>query len=123
MTRCIVSVITTFLALSATALDVSGVWSLRLTTTGDESAPRASVTLKQEGDKLTGSCVIDNTDKLPFTVVGQVVDDTVTWRCVSKGPITASFKGTVNATGREMTGSWTTGAASGTFKGSKPAGK
>jgi hypothetical protein len=97
------------------------VWSLRLTTTGDESAPRASVTLKQDGDTLTGTCAIDNTDGEAFTVSGRVVDDTVTWRCVGKGPVAASFKGTINATGREMTGTWTTGAASGTFKGSKPA--
>ena len=115
-----ISVIIVFLAVSLRAADVSGVWSLRLTTTDDESAPRARVTLKQEGDKLSGSCVIDNTDEA-FIVTGQVVDGTVTWRCTSRGPIAVSFKGTLNETGREMTGSWTTGAAGGSFKGSKPA--
>ena len=64
--------------------------------------PLASVTLKQEGDKLTGSCVIENTAEA-FTVTGQVVGDTVTWRCESKGPIGALFKGTINESGREMT--------------------
>ena len=107
------------LAGSVAAADVSGVWSLRLTTSDGESAPRASVTLKQDGDRLTGSCVIGDTDQ-EFTVVGQVTDNAVTWRCASKGPVEVSFSGTVNSTGREMTGSWTTPApARGTFKGSR----
>lgn len=101
------------------AADVSGTWSLRLTTSGGESAPSATVTLKQDGDTLTGSCLIADTDAT-FVVSGKVTDTEVSWRCVSKGPVEASFKGTVNSTGREMTGSWTTPApAAGTFKGSK----
>ena len=121
MNRSVVVVgIGALLTVSLMAADVSGVWSLRLQTTDDASAPRASVTLQQEGETLTGSCKIEGTDQA-FTVTGQVAGDTVTWRCVSKGPIAASFKGTINATGREMTGSWTTGASGGTFKGSKPA--
>ena len=115
----VVSLIALFLAESVMAADVSGIWSLRLTTTDGESAPRASVTLKQDGKTLTGSCVIGGTDE-PFTVAGEVNDNAVTWRCASKGPVEASFTGTVNSTGREMTGSWTTPApARGTFKGSK----
>jgi hypothetical protein len=115
----IVSLIALFLAESAMAADVSGTWSLRLTTSDGESAPRASVTLKQDGKTLTGSCVIGDTDE-KFTVAGEVIDNALTWRCASKGPVEASFSGTVNSTGREMTGSWTTPApARGTFKGSK----
>ena len=115
----IVSLIAVLFAVSATAADVSGVWSLRLTTSDGESAPRVSVTLKQYGDKVAGSCVIGDTDE-KFTLSGQVIDDAVTWRCASKGPVEASFSGTINSTGREMTGSWTTPApAQGTFKGSK----
>jgi hypothetical protein len=107
------------LAGSVAAADVSGVWSLRLTTSDGESAPRVSVTLKQDDDNLTGSCVLGDTEQA-FTVVGQVTDSAVTWRCASKGPVEASFSGTVNSTGREMTGSWTTPApARGTFKGSR----
>jgi len=117
-TSFIVSMIAALFAVALEAADVSGVWSLRLTTKDDESAPRASVTLKQEGDKVTGSCVIDSTDET-FTVTGQVAGDRVTWRCASTGPIEASFEGTINETGREMTGSWTTGKSGGTFKGSK----
>ena len=120
MTRCcIVGMMTAILAVSVRAADVSGVWSLRLTTGDDQSAPRASVTLKQDGDTLTGSCEIQDTET-EFTVTGQVAGDAVTWRCVSNGPVAASFKGRINATGREMTGTWTTGASGGTFKGSKP---
>ena len=101
------------------AADVSGTWSLRLTTGDGESAPRASVTLKQDGKTLTGTCEIAGTEE-KFTVVGELTDKAVTWRCVSKGPVEAAFSGTVNSTGREMTGSWTTPApAKGTFKGSK----
>lgn len=115
----IVSLVAVLFAVSATAADVSGVWSLRLTTSDGESAPRVSVTLKQDGDRVTGSCVIGDTDE-KFTLTGQVIDNAVTWRCASKGPVEASFSGTINSTGREMTGSWTTPApAQGTFKGSK----
>ena len=116
----VVLAMTVVVAASLSAADASGTWALRLTTTGDESAPRASVTLKQDGDKLTGSCVIDSTEET-FTATGQVMGDSIAWRCVSKGPIEASFKGTINETGREMTGSWTSGKAEGTFKGSKRA--
>ena len=115
----IVSLVAVLFAVSATAADVSGVWSLRLTTSDGESAPRVSVTLKQDGDRVTGTCVIGDTDE-KFTLTGQVIDNAVTWRCASKGPVEASFSGTINSTGREMTGSWTTPApAQGTFKGSK----
>jgi hypothetical protein len=115
----IVSLITVLYAVSTSAADVSGVWSLRLTTEGGESAARASVTLEQDGDTLTGSCAIDGTEE-KFTVTGRVTETAVTWRCASKGPVEASFTGTINSTGREMTGSWTTPApARGTFKGSK----
>ena len=115
----IVSLTAVLVVGSAAAADVSGVWSLRLITSDGESAPRASVTLKQDGDRLTGSCVIGDTDQ-QFTVEGQVVDDSVTWRCASKGPVEASFKGTIDSTGRQMTGEWTTPApAGGTFKGSR----
>ena len=74
------------LAGSVAAADVSGVWSLRLTTSDGESAPRASVTLKQDGERLTGNCVVGDTDQ-EFSVVGQVTDNAVTWRCAKiKGP-------------------------------------
>ena len=115
----LVSLTALLLAGSVAAADVSGVWSLRLTTSDGESAPRASVTLKQDGERLTGSCVIGDTEQ-EFTVIGQAIDNAVTWRCASKGPVEVSFSGTVNSTGREMTGSWTTPApARGTFKGSR----
>jgi hypothetical protein len=115
----VVSLIALLLAQPVRAADVSGVWSLRLTTSDGESAPRASVTLEQDDKTLTGSCVIGDTDE-KFTVAGEVTDDAVTWRCASKGPVEVSFSGTINSTGREMTGSWTTPApARGTFKGSK----
>jgi len=115
----IVSLVALVLAERLIAAEVSGIWSLRLTTADGESAPRASVTLKQDGKTLAGNCVIGDTDTT-FTVAGEVIDDVARWRCASNGPVEASFSGTVNSTGREMTGSWTTPAgARGTFKGSK----
>ena len=115
----VVSLISLLYVVPALAADVSGVWSLRLLTSDGQSAPRATVTLKQEAEKLTGTCAIDNTDQ-EFTVVGQATDNTLTWRCASEGPFEASFKGTIDSTGRQMTGEWTTPApAQGTFKGSR----
>ena len=115
----LVSLISLLCSVPVRAADLSGVWSLRLLTSDGQSAPRATVTLKQDAEKLTGTCTIDSTDQ-EFTVVGQATDNTVTWRCVSKGPFEASFKGTVDSTGRQMTGEWTTPApAQGTFKGSR----
>jgi hypothetical protein len=111
----------TLLAVSVRAADMSGVWSLRLLTSDGESAPRATVALKQDGEKLTGKCVIDQTDQ-ELTVAGQVTsDNTLTWRCVGEGSFEASFKATIDSTGRQMTGEWATNAlAQGTFKGSRP---
>jgi hypothetical protein len=108
------------LVMSVSAADVSGVWSLRLLTSAGESAPRATVTLQQDGEKLTGKCAIDQTDQ-DFTVVGHTTGNTLTWRCVGKEAFEVSFKGTVDETGRQMTGEWATHAsAQGTFKGSRP---
>jgi hypothetical protein len=110
------------LVLPVRAADVSGVWSLRLLTGEGESAARATVTLKQDGEMLTGTCVIDQVDQ-ELTVAGQVTpDNALTWQCVGKGSFQASFKGTIDSTGRQMSGEWTTKAPTqGTFKGSRPA--
>ena len=107
--------------LSVQPTDASGVWSLRLLTSAGESAARATVTLKQDGETLTGTCVIEQTEQ-ELTVAGQVKDSTLTWRCVGKESFEASFKGVIDSTGRQMTGEWATLAvAHGTFKGSRPA--
>ena len=84
----VVSLLSLLCCVSVRAAEVSGVWSLRLLTSDGESAPRATVTLKQDAGKLTGTCTIDNIDQ-EFTVVGQATDNTLTWRCASKGPFEA----------------------------------
>ena len=115
----VVSLISMLYFVPVRAPDVSGVWSLRLLTSDGESATRATVTLKQEAEKLTGTCMIDYIDQ-ELTVVGQATDNTLTWRCAGKAPFEASFKGTIDSTGRQMTGEWATPApAQGTFKGSR----
>jgi hypothetical protein len=117
----IVSLVAMLLVVPVSAADVSGVWSLRLLTKDGHGGGvgRATVTLKQDGEKLTGTCVIDSTD-LEFTVVGKVTDKTLTWRCASKGRPGASFNGAIDSTEGQMTGEWTTPArVQGTFKGSR----
>ena len=59
----IVSLISMLLVVSVRAADVSGVWSLRLLTSDGESATRATVTLRQDGEKLTGTCEIDQNNQ------------------------------------------------------------
>jgi hypothetical protein len=104
----------------AQAAEASGVWSLRLLTNAGESAARATVTLEQDGERLAGTCAIDQVDQ-ELKVTGQVKDGTLTWRCVGKESFETSFKGSIDATGRQMTGEWATHAnARGTFKGSRP---
>ena len=108
------------LVASVHAPDASGVWSLRLLTNAGESAARATVTLKQEGETLAGTCAIDQVEQ-ELTVTGQVKDNTLTWRCVGRESFEASFKGSIDSTGRQMTGEWVTqSTARGTFKGSRP---
>jgi hypothetical protein len=113
----VVTAITTLsFASVAAAPDVSGVWILTLGTGAD--APIFVVTLKQEDQKLTGTCSTDATDD-EFTVSGQVKDDAVTWRCTSRG-LVADFSGTVDSSATEMTGSWSTPApAKGIFTAQK----
>jgi len=115
------SLMLTLVVVTIRAADVSGVWSLRLLTIEGESAARATVTLKQDGEMLTGTCVIDQIDQ-ELTVAGQVTsDNTLAWRCVGKESFEASFKGTIDSTGRQMTGEWTTKAPTqGRFKASRP---
>ena len=105
---------------SVQAADASGVWTLRLLTSAGESAARATVTLKQDGETLAGTCVIAQVEQ-ELTVTGQVQDNTLTWRCVGRESFEASFTGSIDSTGRQMTGEWATQAtARGTFKGSRP---
>ena len=64
------------------------------------------------------TCEIDQIDQ-KLTARGQAKDNTLTWRCVGKESFEASFKATVDSTGRQMSGEWATHAAArGTFKGS-----
>lgn len=119
MTIRITCVVLALLAVPAAATDASGVWSLRLVTSAGESASRATVTLTQDGQTLTGTCEIDQIEQA-LTVAGDVKEDALTWRCVGKESFEASFKGSIDSTGRQITGEWTTQAARGTFKGSRP---
>jgi hypothetical protein len=121
----IASLVTAFVVLGAAVaagpVDVAGVWSLRLGIDA-ASAPTAQMTFKQDGTKLTGTCLVAETDGESFTLTGQVSESKVTWRCASKGrPVAASFEGTVSGTGKEIAGTWITGTVKGTFKGSRRA--
>ena len=106
------------LSLAALAADLSGMWTMRLVTTGGAEAPMISMTLKQDGDKLSGSCSLQDLDEM-LAVSGDVKNDAIQWHC-SSTELTVTFSGKVGGTGREITGSWSTSAAAqGTFIGTK----
>ncbi len=115
----VVLAVVTILSAQALAADVSGSWTVRLVTKGGAEAPTVSLSVKQEGGRLVGSCSIPDLDD-PLTISGEVKDDTITWQCSSR-ELTASFTGAITRTGREITGSWTTNASgAGTFTATKP---
>ena len=92
------------LSLSIRAADMSGDWTVKLAHDG-----------KQDGEKLTGRCRVEETDD-EFTASGELSGDMVAWQCRSPRFGDSTFTGTLRATGLEMTGSWrTTKPAQGTF--------
>ena len=102
----------------ALAVDVSGTWVLSLLTAGGKEAPVIDVVLKQDGEKLTGSCSLQDLDD-NFTISGQVKEDGVSWQC-SSSTLRMNFTGSIRNTGREITGSWNTSAnAEGRFTATK----
>ena len=103
----------------ALAADVSGTWVVRLLTTSGKEAPVIDVVLKQSGDRLSGSCSLQDLDD-DFTISGQVKDDGVSWQCSSSG-LRMAFTGSIGSTSREITGSWNTSAnpEGGTFTATK----
>jgi len=99
------------------AADLSGMWAIRLVTSGGAEAPTISITLKQDGEKVTGSCSLQDLDEI-LTLSGQSKDDAIEWQC-SSTEITMTFDGKVGARD-EITGSWSTSAAAqGTFTATK----
>jgi hypothetical protein len=101
----------------ALVVDVSGTWVVSLETGGKEG-PVIDVVLKQDGEKLTGSCSLQELDD-DFTISGQATDDSVSWQC-SSPEVRMIFTGSIGSTGREMTGSWNTSAnGEGTFTATK----
>ena len=96
----------------AAASDVTGTWDV------DASFDDASMggggfdcAFTQDGVKLTGACS-DGT--APLT--GEVAEQSVVWR-ISAGnpPVTTTFTGTVDASGRSMKGRFTRADKGGTF--------
>ena len=103
------------LSLSIRAADMSGDWTVKLAHDGNEEGPTLIVTFKQDGEKLTGRCRVEETDD-EFTASGELSGDMVAWQCRSPRFGDSTFTGTLRATGLEMTGSWrTTKPAQGTF--------
>ena len=99
---------------STAAADLSGAWRVALKATNGDEAPTFTVTLKQDGQKLSGTCATDARDE-QFTVTGQVTDSAATWRC-ARQPLTVDFSGKISASGSGITGSWSTSASGkGTF--------
>ena len=86
--------------------DVSGVWIVSLSTSGGQEAPTFAVTLAQDGERLSGTCLTEDLDE-EFVVTGQVNGDGVVWRCVHPRQGEVAFTGRLVSTG-QLRGSWTT---------------
>src|SRR5215470_6798119 len=120
MSPLILAVVTVIVLWSrALAVDVSGTWVLRLLAASGKEAPVIDVVLKQDGEKLTGTCSLQDLDD-DFTISGQLKEDRASWQCSSSG-LRMTFTGSIRNTGREITGSWNTSAnpEGGTFTATK----
>lgn len=116
--RQFVVLVLTAVATCMLAADVSGRWVLSLVATDGTEAPVVYVALTQEGEKLTGTCSLQELDA-DLTIAGRIVDDDVSWQC-SSAEVRIAFTGSLNAGGSEMTGAWTTSAnGRGTFTAKK----
>jgi len=109
--KSVVTVLAVIALLSAgvRAADVSGVWIVSLSTSGGQDAPTFAVTLAQDGERLSGSCLTADLDE-EFAVAGQVNGDAVVWRCVHAQQGEVAFIGRLAGTG-QLRGSWTTSAS------------
>ena len=98
------------------AFEVSGTWDVDANFDDPSlSAGGFDCVFTQNGEKLTGACS-DGT--APLT--GEVKSQTVVWR-ISAGnpPVTTTFTGTVDETGRSMKGRFAGAGKGGTFVASK----
>jgi hypothetical protein len=110
--------LTVFLLASlSAATDISGKWEVEATFDDPSlGAGGFDCVVKQEGERLTGSCS-DGTASL----AGETDDQKITWR-VSNGaqpPVTTTFIGTLNRSGTAIEGRFSTGARSGSFTAAK----
>lgn len=84
-----------FSALSAFAADVSGAWTVNIDS--PQGAVEATLTLKQDGDKITGT-LASQMGEAPVT--GTMKDDTITFTMsmdAGGGPMTLVYKAKVAA--------------------------
>ena len=93
MTKVLISVLLLVIA-PLPAVDVSGVWNLDMQWSGSESHSTGVCIMKQDGQKLTGSCA-----SAKSTLTGDVLDRSLTWQIDveqdgNKGQMT--FTGTVD---------------------------
>ena len=98
---------------AAAKTDLTGAWSLSLVLEAITATP--SLTLKQEGEKLTGEYVSQNYGKFPVTgtVKGNDVAFSVPMN-IEGNAITAAYTGTIQPDG-SLTGSVDLGQMGGTF--------
>jgi hypothetical protein len=89
------------------AADVSGVWSIEFERDPDSGAYRAECTFKQEGDRLTGSCLGETPGSAPVPITGKVSDRDVTFQYrTSVEGSTVTFSGRLDERETSMKGSW-----------------
>ncbi len=103
-------------AVAATAADVSGTWNVDGSVYGN--AVKYTLTLKQEGEKLTGTATLEGKD-LPVT--GTIKDKSVTWTFTveySGSQYANEFTGTLTSE-KDMNGTIAVGGVSGDFTAKK----
>jgi hypothetical protein len=89
------------------AADLSGTWALEFEQDRDGVLYKADCSFKQEGDRLTGSCLSGFESIVP--VRGNVQGSVVTFRFstgLEQGTV-ATFFGRLNDRETDMTGTWT----------------
>jgi hypothetical protein len=94
------------LGASVAAADISGSWGLEFQRDGRPELYQGECSLKQEGDRLSGSCLSGFENIVP--VVGSVKDATVTFRYTAgiDSGSTLTFSGQLDERETSIKGKW-----------------
>jgi hypothetical protein len=95
------------LVVNIAAADVSGTWALEFQRNGSDALYQADCSFKQEGDRLTGSCLSGYEGIVP--VRGNAKDTAVTFQfpTSAESGTMATFNGQLDAKETLIKGTWT----------------